>query len=250
MKYSIRGLTTSAARYNSCMYRRAELSNGLVVATAEMPHAGSISFGIFIKVGSRHEDPSESGISHFVEHLLFQGTRTRTAQQIAQEAERMGDLFNAYTTEEFTYFEGRTLPKDLEAAVSLNFDMLLNSRFPSQAVEKERGVICEEIAMYEEQPAQKAIQMVQSMIWPKQSIGRDVTGSVAEVRRLTRDQLLEFHRKHYVARQMVVVFAGCITQERAEAVVRRNTGGLPTGGHIHDHAAGLRSIESRAENHA
>ena len=210
------------------MVKSTVLPNGIQVITAEMP-SQSVCFGIFAKVGSRHETNRQGGLSHFLEHILFQGTSRRTPLQIARETERMGDEFNAYTAEEHTNFEGRALPADLNSGIDLAFDMFLHPKFSEPTISKERKVIMEEISMYAAQPDQKAIQLLQSLMWPRQAIGREITGTHDTIRDFSALQLQKHHSTYYVANNTVVVFSGNIKHGQALDIVRKYGKEMRTG---------------------
>src|SRR5229473_3179526 len=134
------------------MYQVSHLENGLTVATAEMPHMTSVSLGLFVSVGSRYEPAKLNGVCHFIEHLLFKGTRKRSAKQISQAVEGLGGYLNAFTGEETTAFHARAGYEHLDELVDVLLDMLLNSKFDPVEIAKEREVIKEEIAMYRDEP--------------------------------------------------------------------------------------------------
>jgi predicted Zn-dependent peptidase len=136
------------------MYQVTQLDNGLTVATAEMPHMASVSVGIWVGVGGRHEPEEIGGVSHFIEHLLFKGTRKRSARQISQAVEGLGGYLNAFTSEENTCFYCKARYDHLDELLEVLADMFLHSTFDPSEIAKERDVIKEELAMYMDQPQQ------------------------------------------------------------------------------------------------
>lgn len=190
------------------MYRVTHLSNGLTVATAEMPHMVSASVGLWIGVGSRYEPPELNGACHFIEHLFFKGTKTRSARQISEAVEGLGGYLNAYTSEEATCIHAKAVAAHVEDLLRVLFDMLLNSTFDPVEVKKEREVIKEEIAMYLDEPQHQVQELLNEVLWPGQPLGRPITGTPRSLDVLSRRELTSFLRQHYLAPRIVVVAAG------------------------------------------
>ena len=134
------------------MYQQITLPNGARLLTEEVPGARSAALGFFVGVGSRHEAPRENGAAHFIEHMLFKGTQRRSTAQLARDMDAIGGQVNAYTTKEHTCFYARSLDKHLDISLDILSDMLFHSRFAQEDVETERGVVLEEIGMYEDSP--------------------------------------------------------------------------------------------------
>src|SRR5438105_831704 len=178
------------------MYRVTTLRNGLTVATAEMPHMTSVSLGIWIGVGSRYESPAINGICHFIEHLLFKGTKKRSAREISEAVEGIGGSLNAFTSEETTCFHARAGYDRLSEVFDVLADMLLESRFAPPDVVKERNVIKEEIAMYWDEPQHLVHELLNQTLWPKQPLGRPITGTPATLDAISRGHLLSYLRRN------------------------------------------------------
>ena len=203
------------------MYRVSQLQNGLTVATAEMPHMTSVSVGIWVGVGSRYEPMEMNGVCHFIEHLLFKGTRKRTAREISEAVEGVGGYLNAFTSEEATCFHARASHARLSELLEVLLDMLLNSTFAPVEIEKEREVIKEEIAMYLDQPHHHVQEILNSILWPNQPLGRPITGTGRTLDSLSRPLLLDYLRHHYVASNTLVVAAGKVKHAKVVKSLHR-----------------------------
>lgn len=214
------------------------LSNGLTVVTHSMRHLETTSLGIWVGVGSRHETPDENGISHFLEHMSFKGTASRTAQAIAEEIEAVGGELNAATGLETTAYFARVLKGDEGVALELIADILLNSKFSPDELEREREVILQEIAGTRDSPEDIVFELVNEAAYPGQALGRTILGPAANVRRFTPADLTAFLKRHYRPQQMVLSAAGAIEHapfvRHAEALF---------GGLTHDESSG----EERAQ---
>src|SRR3954470_6049206 len=168
------------------MYRASKLNNGITVATSEMPHMTSVSLGIWIGVGSRYESAELNGVCHFIEHLLFKGTKKRSAKEISEAVEGIGGSLNAFTSEENTCFHCRAAHVQFEHLLEVLVDMLANSVFAPVEIDKEREVIKEEIAMYLDEPQHQVQEQLNSTIWPEQPLGRPITGTPQSLDKLGR----------------------------------------------------------------
>jgi predicted Zn-dependent peptidase len=203
------------------MYRVSRLENGLVVATGEMPHMASVSMGIWVGVGGRHEPVSLCGVSHFIEHLLFKGTRKRSARLISQEVEGIGGDLNAYTSEENTCFFSKGCHDRFDTLLDVMMDMILHSRFDPVEIEKERMVIKEELAMYLDQPQQHVLEILNEITWPDHPLGRSITGTEATVAAMQRADILSYLHTHYVVGNIIVTVTGrCRHEDVVKAVGR------------------------------
>jgi len=190
------------------VYKLSTLRNGLKVATAEMPHMTSVSVGIWVSIGSRYEAPEVNGICHFIEHLLFKGTRRRSARDISHTVEGMGGYLNAFTSEETSCFHAKAPAGQLEELVDVLLDMFLHSRFAPEDVDKERGVIKEEISMYLDEPQHHVQELLNATMWPGQALGRTITGTEETLNRLGSADLKRFMRRNYVPKAVFLVGAG------------------------------------------
>jgi predicted Zn-dependent peptidase len=194
--------------------RRTVLPNGLQIVTEDIRSTGTYSLGVFVSVGSRHETPRLHGASHFLEHLLFKGTATRTAEQISATIESVGGELNAYTAKEHTCFYARVLHSDAELALDVLTDMVIHSLITPDDVDAERAVILDEISMHADDPTELAVAAVAAEIFGKSGLGRHVIGSAASVADLTRRQILQHWRRHYRPSCLVVAAAGKVNHER------------------------------------
>ncbi len=203
------------------MYQVTRLENGLTVATAEMPHSPSVSVGIWVGVGGRYEPAPWSGASHFIEHLLFKGTKKRTAREISQAVEGVGGYLNAFTSEEHTCFYAKARHDQFGRLLEVLTDMFLHSTFDPIEIDKEREVIKEELAMYIDQPQQYVQELLNATMWPDQPLGRSITGTKKTLDALKREQLVEYLRQNYVAPAVLVAIGGRITHGEAVKAVSK-----------------------------
>jgi predicted Zn-dependent peptidase len=194
--------------------RRTVLRSGLQVVTEDIRSTSTYSLGVFVAVGSRHETPSLHGASHFLEHLLFKGTPSRTAEQISATIEAVGGELNAYTAKEHTCFYARVLQSDAELALDVLTDMITHSEITSQDVDAERAVILDEISMHADDPGEIAAEAVAAQIFGKSGLGRPVIGSAAAVIALTQRQIVHHWRRHYQPGCLVVAAAGKVDHDR------------------------------------
>ncbi|MBT5311093.1 MAG: insulinase family protein [Verrucomicrobia bacterium] len=211
------------------MYHITRLPNGLRLATAELPHMASVSLGIWSAVGSRCEREGETGISHFLEHMLFKGTRRRSAAQISQEVEGLGGYINACTSEESTCYHARAHADQAAKLMDVLADMYLNPVFDRQEITRERRVIKEEIAMTLDQPSQHVLELSDESLWPDQPLGRSIAGDERTLNRTRRRELAGFHARHYVSGSTVVVAAGDIRHRDLLDLAKRLAKRIPTG---------------------
>lgn len=190
-----------------------KLSNGITIVLEKMPYLRSVSFGVWIKVGSNNEDETNNGISHMIEHMLFKGTKNRSAKQIADDMAIIGGNMNAFTSKECTSFYATILDEHLDSAIDIISDMLTNSLILEKELEKEKGVIIEEIDMYDDSPEDVVHEMLQKNIWDKHPLGYIISGSKENVRKFTRDQIINFMEKYYVTSNMTISIAGNFNEE-------------------------------------
>jgi predicted Zn-dependent peptidase len=227
------------------MYKVTRLENGLTVATAEMPHMASVSVGIWVGVGGRHESAELNGVSHFIEHLLFKGTGKRSAREISQAVEGIGGYLNAFTSEEHTCFYARARPGDFGRLLEVLADMFLHSTFDPVEIGKEREVIKEELAMYIDQPQQYVQELLNATIWPDQPLGRSITGTEKTLDAMGRPHLLAYQKNNYVAAASLVAVAGRITHAEAVRAARkyaRHFGRGPRPGYVSATAAQTKPV--------
>ncbi|WP_236245611.1 pitrilysin family protein [Streptomyces sp. CC210A] len=201
--------------------RRTTLPGGLRVVTETLPSVRSATFGIWAHVGSRDETPALNGATHYLEHLLFKGTRRRSALDISAAVDAVGGEMNAFTAKEYTCYYARVLDTDLPLAIDVVCDMLTGSLVREEDVDAERGVILEEIAMTEDDPGDVVHDLFAATMFGDTPLGRPVLGTVDTVNGLTRDQIARFYRKHYDPTHLVVAAAGNIDHATVVRQVRR-----------------------------
>jgi predicted Zn-dependent peptidase len=201
--------------------RRTVLPSGLRVVTEAIPTTRSASIGIWVNVGSRDETPALSGVSHFLEHLLFKGTRKRTALDISADIEAVGGETNAFTTKEYTCFYARVLDADLSLAVDVLCDAVADSIIDPADVETERGVILEEIAMHDDEPGDEVHDVFTEAIYGDAApLGRLISGTEATISPMTRKQIHGFYRRRYTPPHIVVTAAGNLDHAEVVKLVR------------------------------
>ncbi len=201
-------------------YHVTRLDNSLLVATAEMPSMQSVSLGIWVAVGGRHEPARICGASHFIEHLLFKGTRRRTARQISQEVEGVGGYLNAFTSEEHTCYFAKASADKLGLLLDVLMDLYLEPRFDAGELEKERGVIKEEIQMYLDRPDQHVHEILNEILWPRQPLGMPLTGTLKTMDAITRRDVLDYKARHYTGHNTIITAAGPLEHARLVEAVR------------------------------
>jgi len=204
--------------------RRTTLPGGLRVVTEYLPAVHSASVGVWVGVGSRDEGATVAGAAHFLEHLLFKATPSRTAVDIAQAMDAVGGELNAFTAKEHTCYYAHVLDSDLELAVDLVADVVLNGRCGAADVELERDVVLEEIAMRDDDPEDTLADMFLAALFGDHPVGRPVIGSVQSVSAMTRAQLHSFHLRRYTPERMVVAVAGNVDHDEVVLLVREHFG--------------------------
>ncbi|MGH2739677.1 MAG: M16 family metallopeptidase [Actinomycetota bacterium] len=219
------------------MIRRDEYQSGLRLVTEQVPGVRSVALGLWVAVGSRDEPPRIAGGSHFLEHLLFKGTKTRTAKDIAEAFDAVGGELNAFTAKESTTFYARVLDRDVPMAVEFLTDMLQNSLIRKSDVDAERQVILEEINMHEDSPDELVHDLFGETLWSGHPLGRPVLGSVETIRAATRDQIRRFWKARYLPRNVVVVAAGNLEHDEVARLVESH---LETGKKVTKGSARLR----------
>ncbi|HSH80723.1 MAG TPA: pitrilysin family protein [Herpetosiphonaceae bacterium] len=191
-------------------HTRIDLPNGLRIITEEMPHTHSVSMGVFTRVGSRYEEARLSGISHFLEHMFFKGTATRSAKQISEAIEGIGGALNAFTSYDSTVYYAKVANIHFDHAVETLSDMLLHSLFDRKEITKERRVIVEEINTSLDQPSDWVHQLLDETMWGEQPLGRDIAGTAETVKAISRRDLLQYKDRHYTYGNTVISIAGNI----------------------------------------
>lgn len=213
----------------STHFRTTRLPNGVRIATASMPCMKTVAVGFWVAVGGRHESVRQSGIAHFIEHLLFKGTAKRNARQITEDVEGVGGYINAFTTEDHTCYYAKACASHLRRLCEVLSDIYLDSAFPDVEIEREREVIREEILMYRDQPAQYAQELLTETMWPEHPLGRPLTGTTESVSRLSREELVSFQRQTYCGKTTIIAVAGACDHDEVVAILKPLLSRLPTG---------------------
>lgn len=205
------------------------LPNGLRAVAVAMPWRHTASLSVFIRTGSLHEPRKLNGISHLVEHMAFKGTATRDCQRINLDAERLGAEVNAHTDKDHTAFHVEGLAQDLPAFVELLADIVRNSTFPAEELERERQVILHEFTEFEEDPSSMAFQLFDRACYGQHAAGQPVIGNRANLKRFTRTDLLDYVGRQYTAGNVVVAVAGPVDEQAFFGAVEAAFGAMPQG---------------------
>ncbi len=230
------------------MYHKTVLDNGVKVLSERLPHVRSVSLGIWIDVGSRDELPAENGISHFIEHMIFKGTRRRSSLDIARDLDAIGGLSNAFTGKENTCIHARVLERDLPRAIDILSDLFLHSVFDSDEMAREKQVILQEISMVEDTPEEYVHLLHSAHCWPDHPIGMSVLGTGETVSRIDRDLILDYLHRYYTPDRIIIAAAGNIEHgqliesfkllfellESGPAVINKNRPALQPGTFCHE----------------
>jgi len=217
-------LTTSSTPRN---IRRTVLPNGLLVLTESMPHLRSVSMGAWIGSGSRDESPELNGISHFVEHMVFKGTTTRSAQQLAREVDTIGGNLDAFTGKETTCFNIKVLDENVEPALDLLSDLVLHPTFTPEELAREQGVILEEIKMDEDNPDYLVHEIFTQNFWKGDALGRPILGTAKTVSSFNQPIVFDFYASKFTPRNMVFSAAGNLDHDTFVAEVERHLACAP-----------------------
>jgi len=212
------------------MYRRDTLSNGIRVVSETLPKSRSISIGVWVKVGSRHEPQEIGGISHFIEHLFFKGTEKRTAKEIAIEMDSIGGEMNAFTSQETTTFYAKVVDEHLPVVIDILSDILLGSRFDPVEMEKERKVILEEIKGVEDTPDDYIHELFTNTVWPDNSLGRPILGTKETIKALTHKDIIAYIEDYYSPKEIVISVAGNFEHARLIDLLNASFGRLSRAG--------------------
>lgn len=225
--------------------RLTTLPNGLRIVTENMPGLKSAALGVWVTAGGRHERPEQNGIAHFLEHMAFKGTRTRSALQIAEQIEDVGGYINAYTSRDMTAYFARVLQDDVPLALDVISDIVLNPVFDSKEIEVERHVILQEIGQALDTPDDVIFDWLQEASYPDQAFGRTILGPSERVSSFGREDLTGFVAQHYGPDQMILSAAGGVDHDRIVAEARAVFGGLKPVGAVPVQPADFRGGERR-----
>lgn len=202
------------------------LDNGLRIITDDIPGVETATLGLWVEVGARYESPEVNGISHFLEHMAFKGTTTRTAKQIAEEIENVGGHLNAYTSRENTAYHARVLKDDVPLALELIADIIQNSTFEPQEVARERDVILQEIGQSFDTPDDIIFDYFQKTAFPRHPLGRPILGPPEIVERIRREDLSAYMKQEYTASRMVFAATGAVNHDQIVDLCHKNFPGL------------------------
>jgi len=206
--------------------RREVLPNGLTLITEEMQHIRSVSIGIWIKTGSRDEDLQWNGISHFIEHMVFKGTKNRSAEDIARQVDSIGGNMDAFTAKECVCFNVKVLDEHMPIAMDVLSDLVLNPVFDVQDIGRERGVILEEIKMDEDNPDYLVHEIFTQNFWKDHPLGKPILGTKDTVKRFEREPVLDFYKQRFAPGNLIICAAGHLQHEQFVDLVRKHFGDM------------------------
>ncbi len=205
------------------------LRNRITLVMEELPYYRSVSVGVWVRAGSMYETEANNGMAHVIEHMLFKGTKRRSAEMLADEMTALGGNMDAFTCKDCTCYYAKTLDIHLEKVMDLLSDMLLHSRFDGEELKKELGVILDEIDLYEDSPEDLVHEHLQMEVWKDHPLGYLISGDKAVVGHFTREDVLTFFRKFYVGSNMVISIAGHFDRDQAEELAEKYFGELQSG---------------------
>src|SRR3989344_727921 len=211
-------------------FTRTILDNGLTVLTIPQKEALDATVLVLVRAGSKYEAKNINGISHFLEHMCFKGTKKRpTAFDISSELDRLGAQTNAFTAEEYTGYYARVEKSNLDKALEIVSDLFLNPVFKDEEIQKEKGPVIEEINMRDDDPSQKIADMFPSLLYGDQPAGWTIAGERETIRRLTRDEVVGYRKDHYVAKSTIVVVSGNFDEEKVINDIKKHFAEVPVG---------------------
>jgi predicted Zn-dependent peptidase len=209
--------------------RKTILPSGLIVLTERMEHVRSVAMGVWMRVGSRHEIPELNGISHFVEHMVFKGTKSRSAQRIAREVDAIGGNLDAFTGKETVCFNVKVLDEHVPTALDVLSDLILNPVFATEEIARERGVILEEIKMDEDNPDTLVHEIFTQSFWKDHPLGKPILGTRETVQSFEQNTLLRFFEQRFLAGNMIFSAAGNLEHDSFVELVAKHFGSLASG---------------------
>lgn len=221
MHTTTRAVRATPAPAENSRYRKTVLDNGLRVVSESISHVRSVSIGVWTNVGSRDEDQFQNGISHFLEHMVFKGTKKRSVRDIAQSLESIGGYLNAFTTKEQTCFYARVLDEHVEKAMDVVADIILNATFKKEELEKEKLVVIEELKNVEDDPEDIIHDYFEKALFPHHSLGYPIIGTESNLRRFRRDDLRHHVLQYYHPSQMVIAAAGNVDHDQLVTLAAR-----------------------------
>lgn len=205
---------TTVERSEGELCQKHILPNGVRIVTEEIDHVRSVAIGFWIGAGSRYEEESFEGISHFIEHMFFKGTEKRSTKQLAESLEAVGGQLNAFTTKEYTCYYAKVLDEDMDLAIDVLSDMFFSSVFDANEIEKEKKVVIEEIKMYEDAPDELIHDLFSEFIWDEHPLAKPILGTEESINQLNRDKILKYIDKHYAPENLVIAVAGKFQTEK------------------------------------
>lgn len=210
-------------------YKKTKLKNGLTIITAPMKGSPSVTVLVMVKTGSKYETKEINGLSHFLEHMCFKGTTRRpTAKDISVELDGLGAQNNAFTGQEYTGYYAKAHPKHFLKILDVVSDMYLNPVFEEKEIEKEKGVIIEEINMYEDLPNRSVHEVFMDILYGDQPAGWSIAGKKEIIKKINRKDFLNYRKKHYVAKATTILVAGDIAEKKAIEEIKKQFTGIPT----------------------
>ncbi len=222
---------------SSKQFCRAVLPSGLTLIGEHVDAVRSLSIGVWVKVGARNETKPESGMSHFLEHMVFKGTRTRDAYELALSLESVGGHLDAFTGREVTCFDARALDEHMDLAVEVLADLVLNPKLDPDDIEKEKKVILDEIHTYEDTPDERVHDLFADVVWVGHPLGNRILGTRGSVQAFTREDVDRYHNRSYCAPNLLVAIAGRFDWDRFVEQVSRRFAAAPTGSPVEATAA-------------
>jgi predicted Zn-dependent peptidase len=232
------------------VFNKTVLANGIRVVSREMPGTRSVSLGIWVENGSRHETRRQNGISHFIEHLFFKGTEQRSAARIAEEMDSVGGVLNAFTAKEYTCYYAKVLDENLPLAIDLLSDIFLHSVFDPEEIERERQVILQEISQTEDTPDDYVHDLFSLDFFADHPLGRPICGDAETVNALRREDFLAFVRDRYLPGRVIVSAAGNLKHEYLAEEVARRLGSIGPAPHTRDGEGAVPQLGSGVFQHA
>lgn len=215
------------------IFKKSVLDNGLRVVTESHPHSRAISVGIFVDLGSRDEEPNQSGITHFIEHMVFKGTKKRSAFDISKSLEAVGGDLNAYTTRETTCFHATCLREHFPLALDVLSDLVHGARMSQRDFDKERQVILQEIDMAKDAPDEYGGELYFEKVYGDHPLGASIAGTEESLAKITRAQLMKFYREHYAGSRLIVSVAGAVDHDEVVEQVEKVLGKISKGKKAH-----------------
>jgi predicted Zn-dependent peptidase len=224
-------LSSPSSTKTEATYQKTILANGVRVVTEEIPHVRSLSLGFWIETGSRDEVPANNGISHFMEHMVFKGTKKRNVKEIAQSIESVGGYLNAFTSKEHTCYYARVLDEHLELATDVLSDMVISPIFPKKELEKEKNVVLEELKQAEDDPDDIIHDYFEKAIFKTHPLGMPVIGTVESISSFQREDLVRYKTERYTSANLVVAAAGHIDHDQVVELSKRYLQEITNGNH-------------------